>query len=113
MRIAVASDGGQVAQHFGRCAEYVVYDVVDGEIGPSQTLDNPGHQPGFLPRYLAERGVNCIIAGGMGPRAQALFADQSIEAVVGAQGPVDRAVQAYLDGTLKCGPSSCSHGGEH
>lgn len=73
MRIAVATENGQVAQHFGRCPEYTLLDVESGQIRSKVVIPNPGHQPGFLPPYLAEKGVSCIIAGGMGPSAQDLF----------------------------------------
>jgi predicted Fe-Mo cluster-binding NifX family protein len=110
MRIAVATENGQVAQHFGRCQEYTLFDVENGQIRSKVVIPNPGHQPGFLPRYLAEKGVSCIIAGGMGPSAQDLFAVQGIKTVLGASGPVDEVVKAYLSGNLALGPSACEHG---
>jgi predicted Fe-Mo cluster-binding NifX family protein len=41
-------------------------------------------------------GVNCIIAGGMGPRAVELFRQNNIEVVLGAEGNVDEVVSKYL-----------------
>lgn len=111
MRIAVATENGQVAQHFGRCPEYTLLDVERGQIRSKVVIPNPGHQPGFLPPYLAEKGVSCIIAGGMGPSAQDLFAAQGIKTVIGASGPVDEVVKAYLAGSLALGSSACEHGG--
>lgn len=111
MRIAVATENGQVAQHFGRCPEYTLFDVENGQIRAKVVIPNPGHQPGFLPRYLAEKGVSCIIAGGMGPSAQDLFAVQGIKTVLGANGPADEVVKAYLAGNLALGTSTCEHGG--
>ncbi|BCV25448.1 NifB/NifX family molybdenum-iron cluster-binding protein [Gelria sp. Kuro-4] len=111
MRIAVATENGQVAQHFGRCQEYTLFDVDNGQIQSKVVIPNPGHQPGFLPRYLAEKGADCIIAGGMGPSAQDLFAAQGIKTVIGASGPADEVVKAYLAGDLTLGTSACEHGG--
>lgn len=51
-----------------------------------------------------------IIAGGMGQRAQGLFAQQSIQVVVGA--PTDtpeRLIGDYLAGTLQVGENVCDH----
>lgn len=115
MRIAVASEGGVVAQHFGRCPEYTIFEVRDGLVMGKKVIPNPGHQPGFLPVYLGEMGVSCIMAGGMGPRAQALFEQRGIKTVVGVEGPVDGAVSAFLRGELVPGESFCDHphgGGE-
>lgn len=110
MRIAVATENNAVAAHFGRCPGYTLVDVDgDGKVLAQQYIDNPGHEPGFLPGYLARQGVSCIIAGGMGPRAQALFAAENIETVVGVTGPVSRVVEDYLAGNLKPGASLCDH----
>ncbi len=109
MKIAVSTAEGRVAEHFGRCPQYTIFTVEDGEIKCEEVIDNPGHQPGFLPRYLAERGVGCIIAGGMGPRARNLFVEQKISTVTGAAGPVRDVVDSYLKGTLKVGADMCHH----
>ncbi len=109
MKIAVAPEGGAVAGHFGHCPEYTLVDVRDGQPAAQLILPNPGHQPGFLPGYLAEHGVKVIIAGGMGQRAHQLFADHGIVTVVGVSGPVDEVVRAYLAGTLEQGESFCDH----
>ncbi len=70
----------------------------------------PPHEPGVLPKWLHEQGANVIIAGGMGQRAQQIFASNDIEVLVGA--PADspeNLVAAYLAGTLKCGDNVCDH----
>ena len=109
MKIAIATDSGNVAQHFGRCPAYTLVEIKDGGIIGKELIDNPGHQPGFLPGYLAERGVTCIIAGGMGWRAQELFAAQKIESIVGVTGPVEKVIGDYLSGNLQSGESLCNH----
>ena len=108
-KIAVAAENGQVAQHFGHCPEFALYDVEDGQVKAKNVIPNPGHQPGFLPRFLGEKGVNCIIAGGMGPSAQELFVQQNIATVIGASGSTDDVVKAYLSGNLALGDSACHH----
>ncbi len=113
MRIAVAKDGEWVAAHFGRCPEYLLVDVAGGQVTQERVIPNPGHEPGFLPRFLARLGVDCILAGGMGPRAEHLFAEEGIAAVVGVQGRVDVVVRQYLEGALAPGPSQCQHGEGH
>ncbi|MGI5876803.1 MAG: NifB/NifX family molybdenum-iron cluster-binding protein [Dethiobacteria bacterium] len=109
-RIAIATEGNEVAQHFGRCPSYTIVDIEDGKVVNKALIDNPGHQPGFLPRFLAEKGAKCIIAGGMGPRAQGLFAEQGIDVIIGVMGPVEEVIESYLANTLVAGDSFCSHG---
>lgn len=113
MKIAIATENGQVATHFGRCPEYTLAEVTGPDVSGRVTIPNPGHEPGFLPRYLAGLGVEVIIAGGMGPRAQGLFASQGIETLVGVCCSVDEAIRGFADGTLEPGESSCDHGDGH
>ena len=64
----------------------------------------------MLPKWLGGIGVNVIIAGGIGQRAQQLFVQNEIEVVVGA--PADspeNLVSAYLNKTLKSGENLCDH----
>jgi predicted Fe-Mo cluster-binding NifX family protein len=73
-------------------------------------IEAPEHQPGLLPKWLAERGVNVVIAGGMGMRAQQLFSGNGIKVVIGASAEAPREiVAAYLDGSLKTGDNVCDH----
>jgi predicted Fe-Mo cluster-binding NifX family protein len=110
MRIAISTDGEYVASHFGRCPEYTIVDVENGEIKKDDLIQNPGHSPGFLPKFLSEMGVNCIITGGMGRRAQDLFAQFSIETIVGVSGTVIKVIEDFMKGQLAIGESQCDHG---
>ncbi len=109
MIVAVATENLMVAQHFGRCPHYTLFKLENGAVSEEKVVPNPGHEPGYLPGFLAQIGVKCIIAGGMGPRAQSLFEDSSIETYTGISGPVNEAINAYLAGTLESGISGCEH----
>jgi predicted Fe-Mo cluster-binding NifX family protein len=113
MKIAVSTEAGNVAAHFGRCSAYTLFEVKDGNITSKEEIPNPGHQPGFLPRFLSQKGVDIIITGGMGPRAQNLFHQNNIQTIIGVQGPVDEIIDVYLKGELEPGEDLCdhSHGG--
>jgi predicted Fe-Mo cluster-binding NifX family protein len=54
--------------------------------------------------------VDLIVAGGMGRRAQQLFAQNNIDVVVGAPDntPQELALQ-YLTGQLQSGQNICDH----
>ena len=92
MKIALATDGSVISPHFGHCSEFTVVTVENGKAVGTERVANPEHQPGFLPEYLSKMGVSCIIAGGMGPRAQELFAAKGIQTVAGASGSVTEAL---------------------
>jgi len=112
MRIAIPLANGQLAAHFGHCEEFVILQVAlpAKEIIEETRLQPPAHQPGLLPKWLAGHQVSTVIAGGMGHRAQSLFAAHDIEVVVGApvQDPQELA-QAYLTGSLVTGANYCDH----
>ena len=113
MKIAISTDGGSVSAHFGRCPTYTIIDIADGKVLKREEILNPGHSPGFLPGYLSQRGVEMIVAGGMGPRAQGLFAEKGIQTLIGVQGPVDEVIDLYLQGRLRSGQDLCDHGSHH
>lgn len=107
MRIAVANDDQMVAAHFGHCASFVVFQEVEGEITDFQEIPNPGHRPGFLPKFLHGLGVNVIIAGGMGQSAIQLFEEQGIEVITGCSGNPEQVVQDYLSNSLDFSAEPC------
>jgi len=73
-------------------------------------IEAPPHQPGLLPRWLAERGANVVIAGGIGGRAKGLFAEHGIDVVTGARSEApDTLVLDYLSGALVTGDNICDH----
>lgn len=112
MKIAIPVADGRLCMHFGHCEEFALVEVdrSTGRIAGQQRLTPPPHEPGVLPRWLHEQGATVIIAGGMGSRAQALFAQNGIEVRVGApaEKPEDL-VASYLAGTLRTGDNACDH----
>ena len=82
----------------------------DGKLTGTTVLANPGHQPGAIPKYLQQKGVNCIVAGGMGMRARGFFDEAGIQAILGVTGKIEDVIQALLSGTLEGGESLCKPG---
>ncbi|NLX48362.1 MAG: dinitrogenase iron-molybdenum cofactor biosynthesis protein [Methanospirillum sp.] len=109
MKIAIAKEGAAVSEHFGHCEGYAVYAIENNVPERHEDIANPGHSPGFLPVFLAERGIEVVIAGGMGPRAIDLFCQNGIEVVLGVHGPVDDAARGFATGALVGGASACTH----
>ncbi len=112
MKIAIPLANGKLAMHFGHCEQFAFLDINPAEkkITQRQDLQAPPHEPGLLPRWLAERGATMIIAGGMGQRAQGLFAEQGIQVIIGAPSETpEKLVMDYLSGTLQSGQNICDH----
>jgi predicted Fe-Mo cluster-binding NifX family protein len=110
MRVAISTDGDFVSAHFGRCPSFTIIDIKDGKVTERKVIENPGHQPGLIPQFLHQRGVECIVAGGMGMRAQGFFADAGIQTILGASGRIDDVIRSLQEGTLESGESLCKPG---
>ena len=108
MRIAVAAENGSglegpTCQHFGHAGHFVLVDCEGGVIQHSKSLPNPfaaEHQPGQIPQFLHEQGVDAVLSGGMGARAIDLFRRWGVDPVTGAQGSVRDSVELFLAGSL-------------
>jgi ATP-binding protein involved in chromosome partitioning len=112
MRYAVPVNGGMVSPHFGHCEQFALIDVDEQtkNILKNELVPSPGHQPGLLPEWLAEQGVSCVIAGGMGSRAQSLFQENGIEVVIGAlESDPETVVMNHVKGQLATGDNICDH----
>ncbi len=110
MRIAISTDNGMVSAHFGRCPVFTIVEIENGNILKEEQIENPGHQPGLIPQFLHNKGVNCIVAGGMGMRAKDFFERFGIETITGISGSVDDVIAELVNGTLKGTDSLCIPG---
>lgn len=110
MIIAIATDGGHVSPHFGRCEAYTLLDIQNANIVKKEQMANPGHAPGAIPEFLNRKGANKIVCGGIGARATQLFAHYGIEIVAGIEGAVDEVIEKLVDGTLVGKEAKCRPG---
>lgn len=112
LRIAIPVAEGQLCMHFGHCQQFALANVDQDnkKIQGIEFLNPPPHEPGALPKWLAEQKANIIIAKGIGSRAQNLFADYGIKVIVGAEGGTpDEIINTFLDGKLHSGENICDH----
>ncbi|MBW1742672.1 MAG: ATPase, partial [Deltaproteobacteria bacterium] len=80
------------------------------EVKDKEMLTPPPHEPGVLPKWLGDLGVDVIIAGGMGSRAQGLFGENGIKVLTGAPSLTpEELVQQYLANSLATGENVCDH----
>ncbi|MCD6277111.1 NifB/NifX family molybdenum-iron cluster-binding protein [candidate division WOR-3 bacterium] len=109
MVIAFATDDrngldGVLAYHFGRCPFFTFVKVEDGKVLNVRVEENPfaeNHQVGVVPQWIKENGAEMIVAGGMGPRAQQMFASFGIRPVVGAYGKIGDILNQLLGGKVR------------
>ena len=110
VKIAIPVAEGRLTAHFGHAAEFAIVHVENQEIKEKELLTPPPHEPGVLPRWLHELGVEVIIAGGMGQRALSLFGENGIKVATGAPNLApEELVHQYLTNTLVAGENVCDH----
>jgi predicted Fe-Mo cluster-binding NifX family protein len=80
VKIAIPVQDRRLHDHFGGCRQFAVVEVDPEKKTTLSTnvLPTPEHQPGAFPRWLRELGVGTVIAGGIGRRALAIFAQHGI-----------------------------------
>jgi predicted Fe-Mo cluster-binding NifX family protein len=109
MRIAISAEENnglqsRVSHHFGRCPYFVIVDVEDKNIEKVEVIDNPyfaGHQPGMVPGFINEHGVQVMLSGGMGRRAIGFFQQYGISPATGAHDTVQSTLDSYFRGELQ------------
>jgi len=116
MRVAIPTTNGLLCPHFGHCKEFTLIGVHETSktIRAVDAVPAPAHQPGMLPKWLANQGASVILAGGIGQRAIALFNDAGITVRTGVpEESPQQLVMAYLDGSLKSVDNTCDNTGHH
>ena len=112
MRFAVPVTNDVLCLHFGHCEQFVLVDVdtATQEVTGMQSLTPPEHQPGLLPVWLSEQGIDFVIAGGMGGQAKQLLQQRGVEVLTGAPAlEPETLVRQYLAGDLQTGENTCDH----
>ncbi|MFH0788614.1 MAG: iron-sulfur cluster carrier protein MrpORP [Pseudomonadota bacterium] len=110
LKIAIPMAEGMLCNHFGHCEQFALIDLQGKNIIQKVMVTPPPHEPGLLPRWLGEKGVNLIIAGGMGQRAVSLFNERGIKVLTGAPQLAPEALIAqYVNQTLITGDNVCDH----
>lgn len=110
-KIAIPVDNNGILDgHFGHCKFFLLIEVENGVITSEEKIIPPPHEPGLLPKWLSEKGVSDIIAGGMGQRAIQLFNHFGINAFVGAPRlSANDLVTGFIKGDLHFSSNYCDH----
>lgn len=127
MKIAIATDDGKtISAHFGRATHFLVVSIEDGKIAgremrekfhhgqvePHEHVEQPGQPHGFdapsQDRH-ARMGASIqdcqvMLCRGMGMGAYSSMQAMNIRPMLVDVDDVDRAISAYLDGTLRDHP---------
>jgi len=111
MKIAVSAMGNtldsMVDPRFGRCAYFIIVDAEGDEIKNFEAIQNQGVNAmggaGIQAAQLvANKGVEVVISGNMGPNSFGVLSQTKIKVITGIGGiSVKDAVEKYIKGELK------------
>ncbi len=113
MRVAIAVDNGIISAHFGHCEYFLVYNLEGKEIKSTESIKNPPHQKGLLPKFLNEHGINCLITGNIGAMAVNLLDELGIETIRGCRGTAEEIISKYLSNSLESTNEICEEHAHH
>lgn len=113
MTIAVTYDAGQIWQHFGKTENFRIYEVEDYKIINSIVVGTNGASHGALATFLASKGVDAVICGGVGAPMVDKLKALDMRVYPGVTGKADDAVLALLNGTLQSNESAIHEGCNH
>jgi len=109
MKIAVSSTGknltDNVSDVFGRSPYFVIAEIENGDIKKAEVIENENaDQMGgagiSAAQLMAEKNVNAVITGNVGPRALDVLRQFNIKVYYG-DGVIKEALQEFIDGKLK------------
>ncbi|MFA7075100.1 MAG: NifB/NifX family molybdenum-iron cluster-binding protein [Candidatus Izemoplasmatales bacterium] len=107
MRLAIAVKNNEIAEHFGHCDYFQVYNISNNIVESEEKIINPPHQKGLLPKFLKDNGIDSLITGNIGSLAVDKLEELGIEAVRGVKGSLQQILKEYLKNTLVSTDDTC------
>ena len=109
MKLAVTYENGMVFQHFGKCQNFLIANIEEGQMIQKSLLPSNGQGHGALVSLLKAADVDVLICGGCGEGARKALKEAQITVISGAIGNAEVAIDAYRNGALNDQPSGQCH----
>ena len=114
MKIVIPSADEKLCGHFGHC-EYFTFVEINPETKEIISIEKKVPEEGISCQsasWIATQGANIILAGGMGGRPMAIFAQNGVKVIAGCpELEIETVINQFLNDSLATGENSC--GGEH
>jgi len=112
MKYAIPVYAGKLSAHFGQSEEFMLIDIdTKGKVIAKETMSVAPHNCGGTPKLLTDKGVEVVLAGGMGMGPRMAFERQNIQVVLGVmESDPEKATLSHFNRTLISGQNACSHG---
>lgn len=110
-KIAIpVNEDGILDAHFGHCKFFNLFDIKGDAIVAEDKVTPPAHEPGVLPKWLAEQGVTDVLAGGMGHKAIEIFKYNNVNVFVGAPKlQASEIANGFLTKSIEFTANYCDH----
>ena len=116
MKIAIPTTEGKLCAHFGHCETFTLIEV-DEEKNEILSMKTDEPEEGVscqCASWIAEKGVNLVLAGGMGVKPLMMFVENGIQVIPGCpELDVKEIVELYLNNELIAGENSCGSDENH
>ncbi|OQX27240.1 MAG: hypothetical protein BWK80_06365 [Desulfobacteraceae bacterium IS3] len=112
MKVAVSSTGkdinSKIDLHFGRCAYFVIADTetMQTEVCENQSATLSMGAGIEAARFVVSKGVNAVLTGICGPKAEQVFQAAGIQIIQGQNGTVLSAIERFKSGQSVSAPES-------
>ena len=109
MKIAISSTNknieSNVSDIFGRCPYFIIAEIKDGKIEKTEVIKNESIDQAAgagisTAQLMAEKDINAVITGDVGPRALDVLKQFNIE-IYSGEGVVKDVLQEFVAGKLK------------
>jgi len=109
MKIAISSTGEDVKSNvsdiFGRCPYFFIAEIKDNKVEKTEILKNEKIDQSsgvgvLVAQLMAEKNINAVITGNVGPRALDVLNQFDIEIYTG-EGTVEVSLEAFMDKKLE------------
>lgn len=100
MKIAIGLDGEKVADHFGHCNDFRVYEIVDNKVINQEDIHDDVHVHQARPQFLKNLGVDVLIMNSMGKGAYNRLIALGIKTINAENKRVEEALNSYLSQEL-------------
>lgn len=110
-KIAVPVDeNGVLDGHFGHSKYFAFIKTEGKKIVSEEIATPPPHEPGVLPKWLADSGVTDVLSGGMGQKAIQILNHNNVNVFVGApQITAQELTVGFLEETISFSANYCDH----
>ena len=110
MRVAIPCENENIFQHFGKVAQFMLYEVEDGIVLRSQLISTGGLQGDeAIVQFLSLCKASVVVCGGIGGNARAALLSAGMVCYPGVIGRCEDAARSFAKGRLSMNPEGCAH----